>query len=65
LLEEIKEIDSIETDKNKATLLVEKPEDSNPVIVKKLINSGAQIIYFNEVKATLEEIYLNLIKNEE
>ncbi len=65
LIEEIDEIKNIQTDKNKATLVIEKPEISNPIIIKKLVDSGAQVLYFNEIKATLEEIYLNLIKDEE
>lgn len=65
LLKEIHEIKDIRTENNKVTLLIEKPEITNPLIIKKLIDSGAEIIYFNEIKATLEEIYLNLIKDEE
>ena len=65
LMEEIDEIKNIQTDKNKATLVIEKPEISNPIIIKKLVDSGAQVLYFNEIKATLEEIYLDLIKDEE
>lgn len=64
-MEEIDEIKNIQTDKNKATLVIEKPEISNPIIIKKLVDSGAQVLYFNEIKATLEEIYLDLIKDEE
>lgn len=65
LMEEIDEIKNIQTDKNKATLVIEKPEISNPIIIKKLVDSSAQVLYFNEIKATLEEIYLDLIKDEE
>ncbi|MDO9579997.1 MAG: DUF4162 domain-containing protein, partial [Bacteroidales bacterium] len=65
LLKEIDEIKNIEFAKNKAAVLIKKPEISNPLILKKLIENGAGILYFNEVKATLEEIYLDLIKDEE
>jgi ABC-2 type transport system ATP-binding protein len=65
LLKEFREIKDIQTDNNRVLALVEKPEITNPMIIKKLIDSGAGIIYFNEIKATLEEIYLDLIKNEE
>jgi len=64
LLEEISGVKIIHIDKNKAAVAIEKPETSNPLIIKKLIDSGAGILYFNEVKATLEEIYLDLIKDE-
>ena len=65
LMEGINEIKNIQTDKNKATLTIENPEISNPVIIKKLVDSGVEIIYFNQIKASLEEIYLDLIKDEE
>ena len=65
LMEEIDGIKNIQTDKNRTILVIEKPETSNPLIIKKLIGSGAGILYFNEIKATLEEIYLDLIKDEE
>ncbi|HEY4695763.1 MAG TPA: ABC transporter ATP-binding protein [Candidatus Hydromicrobium sp.] len=64
LMEEIGQIKNIHTEKNRATVVIEKPETSNPLIIKKLIYSGAEILYFNEIKATLEEIYLDLIKDE-
>jgi ABC-2 type transport system ATP-binding protein len=64
LLEGTAGIKTVHTEKNRATVVIEKPEISNPLIIKKLINSGAGILYFNEVKATLEEIYLDLIRDE-
>jgi len=33
------------------------------MIIRKLVESGAEIIYVNELKASLEEIYLDLIRN--
>lgn len=65
LLEEIDKIKDIQADNNRAILVIEEPEISNPLIIKKLVDNGAEILYFNEIKATLEEIYLDLIKDEE
>jgi ABC-2 type transport system ATP-binding protein len=64
LLEEIDKIKDIQADNNRAILVIEEPEISNPLIIKKLVGNGAEILYFNEIKATLEEIYLDLIKEE-
>jgi ABC-2 type transport system ATP-binding protein len=64
LMKEISQIKNIQTDKNRTTLVIENPETSNPIVLKKLVNSGAKIIYFNQIKASLEEIYLDLIKDE-
>ena len=38
-------------------------EKINPLLIRDLINEGAQILYFNEYKESLEDIYLELIKN--
>ncbi len=35
---------------------------NNPMMIRELVKRGADIIYFNEIKESLEEIYLNLIK---
>src|SRR4030066_466933 len=64
LLEGITGIKTIHAEKNRITVVIKKPEISNPLIIKKLIDSGAGILYFNEAKATLEEIYLDLIRDE-
>ena len=63
-IKETSQIKNIQTDKNKAMLVIENPEISNPIILKKLVDSGAKIIYFNQIKASLEEIYLDLIRDE-
>jgi len=65
LLEEIDKIKDIQADNNRAILVIEEPEISNPLIIKKLVGNGAEILYFNEIKTTLEEIYLDLIKDKE
>lgn len=54
----------VEAKENKLILDLEKPEQTNANIIKQLIQDGAQIVYFNEIKESLEEIYLNLIKQE-
>lgn len=65
LLKAIRGVEIVETKDNISVLAVQDPEVTNPVIIKKLMENGVDIIYFNEIKATLEEIYLDLIKDEE
>jgi len=65
LIEGISDIKNIQTDSNKAVLVIENPEITNPTVIKKLVDKGVKIIYFNQIKASLEEIYLDLIKGEE
>lgn len=64
VLKNIKNILEVNTDKNKAILLVNEPEKSNPGIIRELISNDIDILYLNEIKASLEEIYLDLIKDE-
>ena len=35
---------------------------NNPMMIRELVKRGADIIYFNEIKESLEEIYINLTK---
>jgi len=58
-------IEVVDTNKNKAILLVDEPQKSNPGIIRELILNDIDILYLNEIKASLEEIYLDLIKDEE
>ena len=65
VLKNIKNILEVDTNKNKAILLVNEPEKSNPGIIRELIANNIDILYINEIKVSLEEIYLDLIKDEE
>jgi len=62
LLKTFKEIASLEVKENKAVFALENPEILNPKIIKLLVDNGSEIVYFNEIKASLEEIYLDLIR---
>ena len=62
IIKPIKEIISISAKQNKINLSLEKPQITNPIIIKRLIENGAEILYFNEITESLEEIYLDLIK---
>ena len=62
ILRDFTEIIDLEVKEDKINFSMENPEKINPVIIKKLVDSGAEIVYFNEIKASLEEIYLDLIR---
>jgi ABC-2 type transport system ATP-binding protein len=62
ILEDFTEIINLEVKEDKISFSMENPEKTNPAIIKKLVDSGAEIVYFNEIKASLEEIYLDLIR---
>jgi ABC-2 type transport system ATP-binding protein len=62
ILRDFTEIINLEIKEDKINFSMENPEKINPSIIKKLVDSGAEIVYFNEIKASLEEIYLDLIR---
>jgi len=62
ILRDFTEIINLEVKEDKINFSMEHPEKINPAIIKKLVDSGAEIVYFNEIKASLEEIYLDLIR---
>jgi ABC-2 type transport system ATP-binding protein len=63
ILSDFTEVINLEIKEDKISFSLENPEKVNPAIIKKLVDSGAEIVYFNEIKASLEEIYLDLIKS--
>jgi ABC-2 type transport system ATP-binding protein len=63
IIRDFTEITNLEVKEDKINFSMENPEKINPAIIKKLVDSGAEIVYFNEIKASLEEIYLNLIRS--
>ena len=62
LLKTFKEISSLVLKENKVVFALEDPEILNPKIIKLLVDNGSEIVYFNQIKASLEEIYLDLIR---
>jgi ABC-2 type transport system ATP-binding protein len=50
---------------NKLVIQLENPEEQNPVIIRNLVEAGAQIQFVGEMRHSLEDIYLQLIHNGE
>jgi ABC-2 type transport system ATP-binding protein len=49
---------------NKLLLALEDPEQHNPEIIRQLVTAGAQIQFVGELRHSLEDVYLQLIKRE-
>lgn len=49
-------------DGQKLLLAVEDPERHNPILVRKLVELGAEILYIAEEERTLEDVYLELME---
>ncbi len=48
---------------NKLVVKVENPDAQNPEIVRCLVNAGAEIQFIGELRHSLEDVYLQLVKN--
>ena len=64
-VEEVSKLDGIshvEIVENKLVVSMQDPEQSNPIIIKYLVGVGAQILFVGELRHSLEQIYLEMVK---
>ncbi|MFN3346629.1 MAG: ATP-binding cassette domain-containing protein [Candidatus Bipolaricaulaceae bacterium] len=52
----------VSLDGNRLFVAVDDPERHNPVLVRRLVELGAQILYVVEEERSLEEVYLELVE---
>lgn len=57
----VKEVEAIE---NKLVVNLDQPETQNPVIIRKLVEAGADVQFVGQVRHSLEDIYLQLIQSD-
>jgi ABC-2 type transport system ATP-binding protein len=48
---------------NKIVVQLEEPEQSNPQIIRALVGAGADVQFVGEIRHSLEDVYLQLMKN--
>ncbi|VAW43303.1 Efflux ABC transporter, ATP-binding protein [hydrothermal vent metagenome] len=65
ILQDLPYIKKIEAVENKLLIAVDDPEKHNPEMIRLLVQSGSDIQFVGELRHSLEEIYLQLIKQEE
>ncbi len=58
-LEFVKEVNLFE---NKLVVTLDDPEVRNPVVIKELVSMGADIQFVGELRHSLEDVYLELVK---
>jgi len=46
---------------NKVLVTLDRPEEENPVLVRALVEAGAEIQFVGELRRTLEDVYLELV----
>jgi ABC-2 type transport system ATP-binding protein len=56
-------INSTQIEDTRVLLGLDNPEESNPLIVKALVDAGVEVQFVSEVRHSLEDVYLSLINN--
>lgn len=56
---------NVEAVDNKLVISLQDPEASNPEIIKALVIAGAQLQFVGEIRHSLEQIYLEMVKSTE
>ncbi len=57
-------VSEAEADAGKLILTLDDPEGHNPAIVRALVAAGADIQFVGELRYSLEDVYLQLMKDE-
>lgn len=68
LLNKVQELPFIKEAKavdNKLVVTVDNPEERNPEIIRTLVGAGADLQFVGELRHSLEDVYLQLMKNTE
>ncbi len=63
-LEKYDFIQEIQVVKEKIVITLEKPEENNPILVKSLVQAGAEVQFIGELRRSLEDVYLQLVQGQ-
>ena len=61
-VEKLGSIKNIRVSENKLILDIDDPEKDNPEVVKAIVEAGGSIQYVTELRSSLEDVYLKLIR---
>jgi ABC-2 type transport system ATP-binding protein len=50
---------------NQLILDMDEPERDNPEVVRTIVEAGGRVQYVTELRSTLEDVYLKMIKEDE
>jgi len=65
LIKNVSFVKDVQTVEDKLVVGLTDPEKQNPILVKKLVEAGAGIKFVGELKHSLEDVYLELIHEDE
>lgn len=57
----VKKVEAVE---NKLVLALDEPETHNPELIRQLVQAGAPLQFVGELRHSLEDVYLQLVKDE-
>jgi ABC-2 type transport system ATP-binding protein len=55
-------VKNVRSSDNKLILDIDDPEKDNPKVVRAIVSAGGNIQYVTELRSTLEDVYLKLIR---
>jgi ABC-2 type transport system ATP-binding protein len=61
-VENLSSVKNVRTSDNKLILDIDAPEKDNPEVVRTIVKAGGNIQYVTELRSTLEDVYLKLIR---
>ncbi len=62
-IEDFPFVRSVETVEGKLVIGLDEPEENNPIIVRALVEMGAEIQFVGELRRSLEDVYLHLVNS--
>jgi ABC-2 type transport system ATP-binding protein len=61
-IEKLSAVKNVRTSDNKLILDVDNPEKDNPELVRAIVAAGGNVQYVTELKSSLEDVYLKLVR---
>jgi ABC-2 type transport system ATP-binding protein len=61
-VEKLSFVKAVRSQDNKLVLDIDNPEQDNPEVVRSIVGAGGNIQYVTELRSTLEDVYLKLIR---
>ena len=58
-------IKNVRTSENKLILDMDNPEQDNPQLVRAVVKAGGNVQFVTELRSSLEDVYLKLIREAE
>ena len=57
-------VKNVEVEDSRLILALDDPETANPIVVRALVEAGAEVQFVSEVRHSLEDVYLSLINHQ-